>query len=154
MTATQGETLEESIHIATGPEKVWSLIGDPTHYPRWSPMTAKTYLRGRPVSRGSTMVNINRKGFLVWPTTARITDYEPGRRIAFRVKENWTTWSWTVEPAADGSTLTVRRDVAEGISPLSARLQKTVLGGDEPFTRELREGMRASLAAVKAEAEG
>jgi uncharacterized protein YndB with AHSA1/START domain len=153
MTSTQSETLQESIHIAAGPEKVWALVGDPAHYPRWSPMTAKTFVRGRPVSAGSALFSINRKGFLVWPTRARVTAYEAGRRIAFRITENWTTWSYEVEPDGDGTTLTLRRDAAEGIAPLSTRLQRSVLGGEEPFTRELREGIHASLVRIKADAE-
>ena len=153
MTSTQGETLEESIRITAGPEEVWALVADPAHYPRWSPMTAKTFVRGRPVSVGSTLFSINRKGFLVWPTRAKVTAFEPGRRISFRITENWTTWTYDVAPDGDGTTLTLRRDAAEGVAPLSTRLQRSVLGGEEPFTQELREGIHASLVGIKAEAE-
>jgi uncharacterized protein YndB with AHSA1/START domain len=149
-----GETLEESVRVDAPPEAVWSLVGDPAHYSRWSPMTARTLVLDRPLSTGSRLLNLNRKGLRFWPSRAVVTAYEPGRLIAFRVRENWTTWSYTVAPEGDGTRLTLRRDAAEGISRLSTRLQNAVLGGEEAFTRALRAGIHQSLARIRAEAEG
>lgn len=149
-----GELLEETIHVDAAPQSVWTLVGDPANYPRWSPMTARTIVRGRPLSKGSRLLNLNRKGVLVWPTRAEVTAYEPGRHIAFRVRENWTTWSYTVEPDGDGSRLTLRREAGEGVSGLSRTLQDRVLGGSDRFTADLRSGIHESLVRIKAEAEG
>jgi hypothetical protein len=52
-----------------------------------------------------------------------------------------------------GTTLTQRRELPQGISPLSLTLTRFVLGGIEPFTRRLERGMQETLAKVKAEAE-
>src|SRR5690242_20306109 len=147
------DDLEETVTIGAPPQQVWDLVSDPGHYPRWSPMTARTVVHGRPVSRGTRMINLNRLGWRVWPTTAKVTDFEPGHLIAFRVTENWTTWSYTVESEGDGSRLTLRRDAPDGISALSVLTTNAVLGGKQQFTEDLRSGMRETLAAVKAEAE-
>ncbi len=50
--------------------------------------------------------------------------------------------------------MTHRRETPDGITPISLRLQDAVLGGVDRFTGELREGMRATLTRIKAEAEG
>ena len=148
------DVLEETSTIDAPPRVVWDLVSDPAHYARWSPMTARTLVIGRPVRRGSRMVNLNRLGWRVWPTTATVTDFEPGHLIAFRVTENRTTWSYAVDPGPDGTRLTLRRDAPEGISRLSLGLTKVALGGEAEFTEDLRRGMRQTLDAVKAEAEG
>jgi uncharacterized protein YndB with AHSA1/START domain len=146
--------LEETATISAPPEEVWRLVGDPRNYARWSPMTTRTFVPGGPVARGSRMFNLNRKGWRVWPTTATVTDFEPGHLIAFRIAENRTTWSYDLEPEGAGTRLVLRRDASRGISSLSRSLTRIALGGDETFTEDLRRGMRATLDAVKAEAEG
>ena len=50
---------------------------------------------------GTTFVNINRRGALFWPTQAKVVRFEPHREFAFRIKENWTIWSFTLEPTGD-----------------------------------------------------
>ena len=100
------------------------------------------------------MVNINRRGLLVWPTQAKVVRFVPEQEIAFRVKENCTVWSYTLEPTATGGTVvTARREAPHGISDVSVRLTKAVLGGVEAFTDELQQGMRQTLARIKADAE-
>jgi len=119
---------------------------------RWSPQCAKTFLRGAGV--GARAVNINRRGLLVLPTQSEVVRYEEGSEIAFRVKENYTVWSYRVEDLGGGRTrLTSRRDAPHGISDLSVGLTKVAFGGVPQFTSELREGMAATLRAIKADAE-
>ena len=78
----------------------------------------------------------------------------PEQKLAFRIKENWTVWSFTLEPTADGGTRVVqRREAPRGISDVSVRLTRSVLGGLEGFTTELQAGMNQTLAKVKADAE-
>lgn len=154
MPPTDVAPIEISTEIAVPPAKVWSLISDPRNYPRWSPQTWKTIVRGGEVKPGATMFNVNKRRFMVWPTQAKIEVVDPEKKFAFRVKENWTTWSFELEPTAAGGTLlTQRREAPEGISGLSLRVTKIAFGGVEPFTEELEQGMTQTLAKVKAEAE-
>lgn len=154
MPMTDVAPIEASVTIAAPPSKVWGLVSDPRNYARWSPQTAKTFVRGGAVTAGATMFNINRRGLLVWPTQARIETVDHERQFAFKVKENWTVWSYHLEETADGGTqLTERREAPKGISDLSVRLTKAVFGGVPAFTDELQRGMEQTLAQIKAEAE-
>lgn len=147
------ETIETSTEIEAPPAAVWALVSDPRNMRRWSPQNVKTFVRGRSVGVGSTMVNINRRGLLVWPTQSKIVRFSPEREIAWRVKENFTVWSYALEPTATGTRLTARREAPDGISDLSVRLTKTAFGGVDSFAQELEQGMQQTLAAIKRDAE-
>ncbi len=59
----------------------------------------------------------------------------PEQKIAFRIRENWTIWSFPLSPTGDGGTRIVqRREAPKGISDVSVRLTKAVLGGVDDFT--------------------
>ncbi|MCH1865715.1 SRPBCC family protein [Nocardioides sp. CFH 31398] len=154
---TPGDTeLEVSTEIAASPAQVWKLVSDLPRIAEWSPQVVRTLAR-RPLRVGSRMVNLNHRGPLVWPTTAKVVELDPHRRVAFRVTENWTVWSFTLEPvtvdAAEGTRVVHRRETPKGISPLSNVLVDKVLGGRPHFTEELREGMGQTLQRLKAAAE-
>lgn len=154
MPLTDVAPLEAAVDIAAPPAKVWSLVSDPRNYTRWSPQTAKTFLKGGSATAGAKFFNINRRGLLVWPTQAEVKEVVPEKRFAFRVKENWTVWSFDLEALPDGRTrLTQRREAPEGISDISVRLTKVAFGGVPAFSNELEQGMHQTLARIKAEAE-
>jgi uncharacterized protein YndB with AHSA1/START domain len=154
MPLTDVAPIEASIDIAAPPARVWGLVSDLRNMPRWSPQCRKTFVRGGPIGQGSKLVNINRRGLLVWPTQSMVTEFVPEQKLAFRIKENWTIWSFTLEPTTDGGTRVVqRREAPKGISDVSVRLTKTVLGGLDEFTTELQQGMNQTLARIKADAE-
>lgn len=155
MPLTDVAPIEASIEIAAPPAQVWELVSDLSNMSRWSPQVFKTFVRGGETRQGAKMININRKGLLVWPTQAMVTTFEPGQKIAFRIRENWTIWSFTLGPTADGGTRIVqRREAPKGISDVSVRLTKAVLGGVDDFTADLVQGMNQTLSRIKADAEG
>lgn len=142
-----------STEIAAPPATVWRLVSDLRNMRRWSPQNVKTFVRGE-AAVGTKMININRRGPLFWPTQSMIVRFEPEAEIAFRVKENWTVWSYRLEPTASGGTrLRGTREAPDGISDLSVGLTKRVLGGVDTFTSELQQGIEQTLAAIKADAE-
>jgi uncharacterized protein YndB with AHSA1/START domain len=147
--------LEETIELDASPARVWSLVSDVRRMAEWSPQVQKTFVRGGgPVQLGSRTVNLNRRGLLVWPTQAKVVRFDPHREIALRIKENFTIWSFTLEPTeAGGTRITQRRETPQGISSLSRRLTDAVLGGQRQFSSELRDGMRQTLQRIKVEAE-
>jgi uncharacterized protein YndB with AHSA1/START domain len=152
---TQIETLlEETIEVDAAPAKVWSLVADLSRMASWSPQVVKTFVRGGPVQQGTRTVNINRRGLLVWPTQAKVVRFEPHREIALRIKDNFTIWSFLLEPTDAGGTRIVQRRAApDGISSISLKLTDAVFGGQDGFSAELRDGMRQTLGRIKAEAE-
>lgn len=154
MTDLVAPLIEESITIDAAPEHVWALVSDLGRMSRWSPQVLKTIVRGRPIKLGTKMLNINRRGPLVWPTQTKVVRFEPQQEIAFRVKDNFTIWSFNLTDDGNGGTvLTQRREAPDGISSISRRLTDTVLGGVADFQVELGAGMRETLARIKVDAE-
>ena len=147
--------LEETVEVDATPERVWALVSDLRRMARWSPQVPRTFVRGDGTVRlGTRTFNVNRRGLLVWPTRAKVVRFDPHREIALRIKDNFTIWSFTLEPTEAGGTLiTQRRETPQGISPISHRLTDAVLGGQQQFTAELRDGMRQTLTRIKADAE-
>ena len=153
-TSTVPALLEASIEIEAPPAKVWSLVTDVARMASWSPQVVRTVVLGRPLRKGTRFLNLNRRGPAFWPTSAQVVRFQPHREFAFRVVENWTIWSFSLEGTETGGTRVVqRRETPRGVSPISSVLTKIALGGHEPFAAELLEGMNETLARVKAEAE-
>ncbi len=97
------ELLEETIEIDADPAAVWALVTDLPRMATWSPQVVKTIVRGDGISLGTRTVNINRRGLLVWPTRSKVIRFEPEREFAFRIKDNRSVWSFTLEPIAGGT---------------------------------------------------
>jgi uncharacterized protein YndB with AHSA1/START domain len=150
--STYEPLLEESIEVEAPPAKVWSLLTDLPRMSSWSPQVVKTVVRG-PVRLGTRSYNLNRRGLLFWPTRSKVVRFEPHQEFAFRVKDNATIWSFSLEPTELGTRVTQRREAPDGISDISLRLTDVALGGQETFTGELRDGMRQTLERMKADAE-
>lgn len=146
--------LEATIDIDAPPATVWSLLSDLRNMARWSPQVVRTFVRGDGrVGVGTRLFNINRRKLLFWPTQAEIVRFTPGREIAFRIKENFVVWSYELEASPTGTRVVARREAPHGVSDLSVGLTKAALGGVEPFTRELVDGMHETLRRIKADAE-
>ena len=154
MPLTDVDPIEAAIEIDAPPAEVWELVSDLRNMPRWSPQCRKTIVRGGAMREGAKLVNINRRGLLFWPTQAMVTEFVHEQKIAFKIRENWTIWSFTLIPTSDGGTkLVQRREAPKGISDVSVRLTNAVLGGVDDFTTELQQGMNQTLARIKADAE-
>jgi uncharacterized protein YndB with AHSA1/START domain len=145
--------LQARIDIAAPPATVWALVSDLRLMPQWSPQCRVMKAFG-PVREGTRTVNLNRRGFLMWPTTSRITEFVPERKLAFRVNENDTVWTYELEPIATGTRLVESRHAENGVKAVSNLMVNAVLGGVPNFEDELVDGMNASLSRIRAAAEG
>lgn len=145
--------LQAQIDINAPVSTVWKLVSDVERMPQWSPQCRWTKVIGG-VRQGARMVNLNRRGMLVWPTTARITELVPEKKLAFRVSENHTVWSYELEPTEAGTKLVETRRAENGTTTaVSAFAVDKFMGGEKSFEQELIEGMNDSLARIKAAAE-
>lgn len=159
MSDTYEKLLEDSIEIAAPADAVWTLVTDIPAMSKWSPQVVKSSVKGGVVKQGATFSNLNRQGIKRWPTAGKVVRFQPPTtstpgEFAFRIRENRTVWSFQLEPTEDGGTrLTERRETPDGVSGVSMVLTKLVLGGQRPFTDELRRGIRQTLERIKAEAE-
>jgi uncharacterized protein YndB with AHSA1/START domain len=145
--------LEEAIVIAATPARVWALVTDLSRMSAWSPQVVLTRVRGGAVGLGTRAINLNRRGYLFWPTTTRVVAFQPVRRLALRVTQNRTVWAFDLEPDDGGTRLVLSREAPQGIAPSAAAFTRLLLGGKRGFTDELQDGMRSTLSRIQAEAE-
>ncbi|TWS24346.1 SRPBCC family protein [Tsukamurella sputi] len=146
--------LESSVVIDAPVEKVWAAVSDLAKMGERSPQCKKVFVFGGPIKQGTRMLNINRQGWKVWPTNTQVTEFTPNERIAFRVAENHTVWSFTLVADGDKTTVVERREAAGGkTTALSSTLVAALLGGNEDFERGLLVGMKQTLSHIKTEAE-
>jgi uncharacterized protein YndB with AHSA1/START domain len=146
------KNLETSIEIAASPERVWAVLADPSRMPQFSPQCVRMIPIGKPRA-GTLTVNLNRDGWKFWPTTSRILRYEKNSALAFRVSQNRTVWTYTLEPTETGTRLVERRDVPNGTTWVSRTLIAAVLGGETAFEENLVRGMDESLAKIRSAVE-
>lgn len=144
--------LQAQIDIEAPPAKVWELVSDFRLMPQWSPQCRLMKAFG-PIRPGTRTVNVNRRGFLLWPTTSQVTEFIAERKLAFRVNENNTVWTYELEPTATGTRLIESRHAENGVKAVSNLMVSALLGGVPSFEDELVDGMNASLGRIKAAAE-
>jgi uncharacterized protein YndB with AHSA1/START domain len=146
--------LQAQIDIDAPVTKVWALVSDLNRMSQWSPQCRVMKALGGPLRQGSRTINLNRRKFLFWPTTSRITEFIPDKKLAFRVNQNGTVWSYELEPTSTGTRLTESRHAENGVSAFSNMSVNALMGGVPSFERELVDGMNESLSRIKAAAEG
>lgn len=147
------KTLEATIDIDATPDQVWKVVSDLKRMGEWSPQCKLMKVFGGDVRRGTTTLNINRKGLLVWPTRSKVIEFEPNKKIAFRVLDNKTIWSYSLTPNGTGTSVVEKREAPSGTTAISSFLVKNVLGGSDQFDIELVDGMNKTLQRIKAETE-
>ncbi|MFI6171385.1 SRPBCC family protein [Nocardia sp. NPDC051052] len=143
------KNLEATIDIAAPPERVWAVVANVKRMPEFSPQCVRMLPLGTPKA-GTWVLNLNTDGKKYWPTTARIVRYEPNQVFAFKINENRSIWSYTLEPTETGTRLIERRDVPNGTTWFSRKSIDAALGGEVPFEEALIRGMHETLDKIKA----
>lgn len=144
--------LRAEIEIDAPVTKVWSLVSDLSRMPQWSPQCRVMKVLG-PLRPGARTINLNRRKFLVWPTTCTVTEVVPEKKVAFRVDANKTVWSYELEPTDTGTRVVETRNAENGTTAVSNMTVNAFFGGVPSFEDELVDGMNESLAKIKAAAE-
>ena len=150
--STFSDVLELSTEIDAPIDRVWAIVSDLKRMGEWSPQCRKMVVFGD-VRPGTRTLNINRKGMLVWPTNAKVVALDPKERIAFRVSENKTVWSYVLEATESGTRVTERREAPNGTTGFSQFFVRMFLGGNAGLESDLKRGMEMTLARIKTEAE-
>ncbi|RSM53197.1 polyketide cyclase [Amycolatopsis sp. WAC 01376] len=114
------DSLTYSEPIATGevtidvaPEKVYRLVSDPVAMAECAEELHKArWIHGATEARvGNWFAGSNRNGLRRWVTHAEITEAEPGRRFAYRVRTQFfvpiSRWEYDIVPVGEGSRVTV-----------------------------------------------
>lgn len=140
--------IEATVDVAAPAEAVWAVVSDLTRMPEWSPELRALYaVGGREPRLGMTLVGLNRRGLVAWPTTSRVVRLEPGRAVAWRVRESLATWTYEVEPTPTGARLTGRRDLER--YALVTRWFGAMVGGAAGHDEELADGIRLTLERIR-----
>ena len=148
------ERIESSIEIAAPPAQVWGVVSDLKRMGEWSPQCRKMIIRGGEVKQGTRTFNINRQGWKFWPTRSYVKVWEPEKKLALKIAENGTIWTYDLEPTATGTRLTEARTAPNGVASISNTLTQYVLGGTDNFEKGLQAGIEQTLQRIKAEVEG
>ena len=152
-TATHGEA---SIEINASPLVVYELVSDITRMGERSPECYRCeWLDGTSGPEvGARFRGHNRLGPIRWSTTCTVTKAEPGREFAFTVVSRHgrpeTEWRYLITSATNATVTTVTESYRFLWCPRAARLAEIPF----PRDRQLRRGLRQTLANVKAAAEG
>lgn len=145
--------ISASIEIDAPPAKVWEVVSDLKRMGEWSPQCKKMFVFGGEVKKGTRTLNINAAGKVHWPTNAKVIDFEPGKKLAFRIVENRTIWAYELEETATGSKLTESRRAPNGVSSGSNALTSRFFGGTDNFEDALERGIKKTLVRIKSEVE-
>jgi uncharacterized protein YndB with AHSA1/START domain len=144
--------LQAQIDIDAPVAKVWALVSDLSRMPQWSPQCRMMKPLG-PVRQGTRTINLNRRNRTFWPTTTTVTEVIPGEKIAFRVNQNGTIWSYELEPTDAGTRVVETRHAEIGVKPAANITVNALFGGVPNFEGELVDGMNETLSRIKAAAE-
>ena len=145
----------EQTFVAASAERVYLLLADMPRMGEWSPECQGVEWTG-PTSHaavGARFVGNNRggpRGLMKWSRSGRVLVADPGHEFAFVTEEGGkesTLWRYQLESVEGGTRITESYEVKT--IPAWAR----VLDIPTNRARELREGMRHTLARLKAAAE-
>lgn len=150
MSTTTPRDLGTAVEMAATPETVWEVISDPRRMPEFSPELRKAFVIGRP-GVGATIVGINRRRAVVWPTTSKIVRWEPRRALAWKTRESGATWVYELEPTSTGTRVTGRRVLPA--YTLLTRFFGPFIGGATGHDDELATGIATTLERIRAAVE-
>jgi hypothetical protein len=151
--------LSDRITIARPPDEVYALVADITRMGEWSPVCKECWWdEGQGPAVGSWFTGRNVLPERTWETRCEVVAADPGSEFTFLVggrETPYARWSYTFAPAGDGTELT------ETWEPQPAILERFAAASDDGGAAMLAEreelartGMPATLAAIKAAAEG
>ena len=148
--------VEVSTEIAAPPDRVWSLVSDLPRMGEWSPEnTGGRWLGGASgPAVGAKFRGSNAKGFRRWSTTCTVTDATAGKRFAFDVHYAGipiSTWEYSIDATGGGSTVT---ESWSDRRPFWMKIGSGPVMGVLDRAAHNRRNMEATLAALKAAAEG
>ena len=139
---------QATVHVEAPPEKVYELVSDITRTGEWSAECHSAEWVGGTSGPevGARFKGRNRRGLLRWSTTSEVTACVPAREFAFHV--GTTTWRYMFEPVGGGT------DVTESFETSKYGALYKLLTPEKKRQAQLQQGMEATLARLKAVAEG
>ncbi|GAB2938256.1 SRPBCC family protein [Rhodococcus aerolatus] len=146
-----------SVVVDTTPEQLYALVSDVTRTGEWSPICRECWWdEGAGPEVGAWFSGRNEVPGRTWETRSQVVAAEPGREFAWQVGGNLVRWAYTMAPAGDGRTeLTEHwQFLPDGLAMFRQRYGDDAEREIENRTQAAHDGIPATLAAIKAVAEG
>ena len=149
-------THAESIVIARSPEDVYDLVADVTRTGEWSPVCRACWWdEGDGPRAGAWFTGRNETPDRVWETRSQVVTADRGREFTWLVGKGWVRWSYVLEPVDGGTRLTESwAFLPAGLAGFAERYGDDAERQIADRTQVARTGIPATLAAIKAIAEG
>lgn len=148
-------TFESEIEIDAPRATVWQIVGEVENAPLWAPTTEKVRALGGRTKNGTISINLNKAGFVVWPTTAKVVDYVPGEKLVNRIISG-VEWTFELTEGAGGPGTTTLKEYRNTPSYVASFWENGVAkltGGEDKFNAGLGKSVSASLKKIKKLAE-
>jgi len=144
-----------SVVVDATPEQLYALVSDVTRTGQWSPICRECWWdEGAGPEVGAWFTGRNEVPGRTWETRSQVVVAEPGREFAWQVGGNLVRWGYTMTPAEGGAELTEHWDfLPAGLALARERFGDAAEYEIEMRTQLAREGIPATLAAIKATAE-
>lgn len=155
--APMGEPVEVSVDVAAAPSTLYALVSDVTRMGEWSPENVGcTWLGGaRTPVVGARFKGKNQRGWRRWSTVNEVIEAEPGEVFAFRTSSMGlpvAEWRYRFDGDENSGTCTVTESWTDERGTLITIGGRLATGVADRDTHN-REGMRQTLAALRAAAE-
>jgi uncharacterized protein YndB with AHSA1/START domain len=148
---------EWSVDIDATPERVWSVVSDPTRTPEWSPVCHTVDWIGElhAPEVGAKFRGQNKLNGARWSRECRVTALDSNRSFAWStyVKGNESTrWRYDLEPmGANNTRLTESYEIVS--APRWVRAMWLIPGGRAKSQRDTERNVGTSLQRIKEIAE-
>jgi hypothetical protein len=148
-------THSDSIDIARSPEEVYDLVSDITRMGAWSPVCKECWWdEGAGPQVGAWFTGRNELPERTWETRSEVVAADRGREFAFVVNGSWTRWGYVFTAVDGGTRVTESWEFLPGGQAMFEERFGADAEAQAAARLELaREGIPATLAAVKADAE-
>ena len=149
-------THSESVDVACAPEALYDMVSDVTRMGEWSPVCkACWWTEGDGPAVGARFGGRNERPERTWETISQVVVADRGREFAFSVEPTQTRWGYTFAPVAGGTEVTESWEFGDHSRAVFAeRFGDEAEANVADRQANARTGMSATLAALKAVAEG
>lgn len=148
-------SFESEIEIDAPVSTVWEIVGEVENAPKWAPTTKKVRALGGRTKNGTWSLNLNKQGPVFWPTTSKVVDYVPGRRIS-NMATSGSEWVFELSEGAGGAGTTTLKQYRDAPAPVVSLFENVIskaTGGEDKFSEGLGKGVNSSLKRIKTLAE-
>lgn len=106
--AMEALTYAETVEVNCSPEALYDLVSDIARTGEWSPICQTCWWDdpGPGAVVGASFTGRNVTADRTWETRSEVVVADRGREFAWVVAGGWARWSYTLEPAGNGTALT------------------------------------------------